>query len=162
MLVGNDDNADLIGVQRRLQARIATLEAEIFPMQEELSRLRIQSDLVGRALNAGSGETGTPDALNEVPTVRASVSDRIFDILKNASEALHVSEIKSRYLAKGYVIPGQGNESNLLVYIVRDHRFVRVSKGTYALSKGEPLGNVVAKPKAKRRRRKKVREKSNG
>jgi len=161
MILTDSHDADLIGIQSRLLKRISELEDEMRPLQEQTVRLKTQLELVERALQVGSPTERSVNSHQGAQTAKASVSDRVFDLLKDAGKSLHVSDILSQYVAKGFAVPGQGKESNLLVYIVRDPRFIRVSKGTYALAQGE-LQPTVATVKVKRRRRKKAKGKSNG
>jgi hypothetical protein len=154
-------DADLIGIQSRLLKKISEIEEEMRPLREQAVRLKAQLELVERALQVGFPSDHSASSPQGTQTTRSSVSDRVFELLKDAGKELHVSEILSQYVEKGFTVPGQGKESNLLVYIVRDPRFIRVSKGTYALAQGEP-SQVVTTVKVKRRRRKKAKGKSNG
>ena len=148
---------ELQGVADRLRMRIQELETEIAPLQEQLSRLRVQLEFVDRALNARTdGSQSSVQSPIAEPSTKPGVAERIFEILRDAGRPLHVSEIKTQYERKGWQIPGQGNESNLLVYIVRDSRFTRVSKGTYALMADGAPPAVPSKPQRKRRRRKRT------
>jgi len=135
--------------------RIHELEAEIGPIQELLSRLRVQLDFVERALSAGSAAPSPQVEVSDGTSPKPNVSDKIFEILRDAEHPLHITEIKNLYVSKGFTVPGQGTESNLLVYIVRDSRFARVSKGTYALTEAGVPTKIPTKPKTKRRRRRK-------
>lgn len=155
MKLEEQHEADLEAVANRLRTRVRELEAEILPIQELLARLRIQLDFVERALSAGTTALAPETQAAEVAPSKPNVSDRIFEILRDAGRPLHITEIKDHYMAKGFTVPGQGNESNLLVYIVRDARFARVSKGTYALAEVGVPTHAPAKPKIKRRRRRK-------
>jgi hypothetical protein len=161
MIPTDSHDADLKGIQSRLLKKISEVEAEMHPLQEQVVRLKAQLDLVEKALQVGSKSAGPMDSHQGPAATKSSVPDRVIELLKEAGKALHVSEILSQYVAKGFAVPGQGKESNLLVYIVRDPRFIRVSKGTYALAQGEPHPTVT-KLKVKRRRRKKAKGKSNG
>ena len=147
--------ADLEGVAIRLRTRVRELDAEILPIQELLSRLRVQLDFVERALSAGSTAPPSEVQIADAISSRLGVADRIFWILGEAAQPLHITEIKNKYVAKGFTVPGQGTESNLLVYIVRDSRFTRVSKGTYTLTEPGVAPKIPAKQKNKRRRRRK-------
>lgn len=155
MNIEEHHETELESIANRLRGRIHELEVEILPLQENLSRLRVQLDFVERALSAGTkGPTSPPEVSDSIPS-KPNVSDRIFEILRDAGQPLHVTEIRNQYVAKGFTVPGQGTESNLLVYIVRDSRFTRVSKGTYALTQAGVTTKTPPKPKTKRRRRRK-------
>ena len=155
MNIEEHHETELESIANRLRGRIHELEVEILPLQENLSRLRVQLDFVERALSAGSKGPTTPAEVSDSTPSKPNVSDRIFEIMRDAGQPLHVSEIRNQYVAKGFTVPGQGTESNLLVYIVRDSRFIRVSKGTYALTEAGVPTKTPPKPKTKRRRRRK-------
>lgn len=128
------------------------------PLQEQLGRLKAQLEFIDRALQVGVADDPPRVPSSEIKATRQNVADRIFDLLQEAAQPLHVSEILHQYVAKGFTVPGRGNESNLLVYIVRDPRFTRVSKGTYAIAQSGVVPAPSVRPKAKKRRRKKARE----
>ena len=155
MSIEEHHDTELESIARRLRGKVHELEIEILPLQENLSRLRVQLDFVERALSAGAKGPATPAEASDENVSKPNVSDRIFEILRDAGQPLHVTEIRNRYVAKGFTVPGQGTESNLLVYIVRDSRFLRVSKGTYALTEAGVTAKTPAKPQTKRRRRRK-------
>jgi len=148
----------LVTIRDRLLKQAVGIEEAIRPLQEQLTRVRGQLDFIERALQIGAGIEQPTKPANELQAVKPNIADRVLELLKEAAQPLHISEIRNRYIAKGFTVPGRGNESNLLVYIVRDPRFIRVSKGTYAVAEGGvvPVPNV--KPKAKKRRRKKAKE----
>jgi len=159
MVQQEEFETELQSVANRLRSKIQEVEGELAPLQDQLSRLRVQLELVDRALNAGTDHS---QYSVQPPTggtsTKRGVVDNVFEILHEAGRPLHVSEIKTQYEGKGWRIPGQGNASNLLVYIVRDSRFTRVSKGTYALT-GDSVPPINSnKPKRKRRRRKRGQE----
>lgn len=149
-------NSDLISVRDRLAGQADTIESTLKPLQEELTRIRTQISFIERALAVG-GPSDIESAPSH-PADKSSVADRVAEVLSDAGSALHITDIRTRYVAKGYTVPGQGNESNLLVYIVRDPRFVRIAKGTYNLAAVEDLRKEPPqRTVAKRRRRKKAK-----
>ena len=154
----NTSDADLAGVRARLSEQILSIEETIRPLQEQLSRLKAQAELIERALQVGSGNEHQDALPADNKVAKQNVADRVFDLLREAAGPLHVSEILRQYVARGFTVPGQGNESNLLVYIVRDPRFVRVSKGTYAIAQSGSVPAPSVRPKARKRRRKKAKE----
>jgi hypothetical protein len=147
----NSVQADLEGIRQRLQERLRELEQQLNPLQIEATKVRTQLDLVKKALTTENPPPVQQDGRGTtVP--RNAISGLLERILSEAAQPLHISEIRKRYLAAGNEIPGQGTESNLLVYMVRDPRFIRISKGTYSLAAS---GIAPIKTKTKRRRRRK-------
>jgi len=154
-------DTDLSQIRVRLARRLSELDEQLAPLQAERARLGAQLELVERALSVnGTGMPAQP-APDETPMpvavgARETVPAVVAKILAEAGEPLHISEIRNRYIASGHTIPGRGTESNLLIYMGRDPRFVRVTKGTYALSDGTPAILQTQEPtlkKAYRRRR---------
>lgn len=158
MTANTPPDTDLANIRSRLSDQIAELEGAIRPLQDQLTRSKAQLDLIERALQVGTGVQQATHSTSESAVAKPNVTDRVHDLLTEAGRPLHVSEIRNQYIAKGFTVPGQGNESNLLVYIVRDPRFIRVSKGTYAIAPDGDVPALTIKPKAKKRRRRKAKE----
>lgn len=155
-------DTDLSQIRERLSRRLSELDEQLTPLQAERARLSAQLELVDRALSVnGTGVPAKPAAdavtASSIPAGPSEMVPAVVaKILAEAGEPLHISEIRNRYMAGGHTIPGRGNESNLLIYMGRDPRFVRVTKGTYALSDGNPNIVQTQEPilkKARRRRR---------
>jgi hypothetical protein len=147
----NEDRLD--DWRAALEARIAALDAQIRPLQAELEKTRQQLDLVRKLLQLqGARDLDVPAGSRpELPPPDhvgpdGSVADVIAAVLAEAGEPLHISEIRTRFLATGRAVPGQGTDSNLIAYITRSTRFERVAKGTYRLAR------VTREPPASRSR----------
>jgi hypothetical protein len=160
-MIGSVDS-DLSRIREMLSRRLSELDEQLAPLQAERSRLGTQLELVERALSV-DGAGGPAKAAADstlVPAaaagLRETVTAGVAKILAEAGTPLHISEIRSRYIASGHTIPGRGTESNLLIYMGPDPRFVRVTKGTYALFGGTSAIAHAPEPtfkKAQRRRR---------
>lgn len=157
---------DLSQIRGRLTRRLSELDQQLAPLQAERVRLGAQLELVERALSVdGTGTTinGPADSAVEPPVAagpREAVTAGVAEILAEAGTPLHISEIRNRYIATGRTIPGRGNESNLLIYMGRDPRFVRVTKGTYALSDGTTAIAQTQEPPLKKQRKRRRRRRS--
>jgi hypothetical protein len=145
--------------------QIAEWEAALASEREELARRRGQLDAqlqqVSRklellrqmkSLEESPGEDGTATRVAAVsaegrPTP-ASVREMTKGILTQSGRPLHISEIHRQFLNNGYPIPGGGTPFNILAHIVNDKSFVRVARGTYALSGTVPEDQVL--PRAPR------------
>lgn len=150
----------LLGWRAELESHIAAVEGQIQPLQVELEKARQQMDLVTRLIRLQQGETSVEPVSATRPAPHAAgesegtVADVIAGILEQEGGALHISEIRSRFIDTGRAVPGQGTDSNLIAYITRSSRFVRVAKGTYALaSAGQSSGSRPTRARRKRRRR---------
>ncbi len=152
----------LLAWKNQLEARLNELGQQIAPLLAEHERLRQQIDLVQKLLRLATGTT-PEESVKSVHTTSGwqtqgpgdeSPAGVIEAILHDAGGPLHISEICKRYLATGRMIPGQGSYSNLIAYIVRSPKFVRVSKGTYGLL---PPGEEPQTRQTSRRRRRRSR-----
>ena len=155
-------DTDLSEIRERLARRLLELDQQLTPLQTERTRLSVQLELVDRALSVNGTRVPANAATDAAtaPSIAAGPSEMVpaivAKILAEAGEPLHISEIRNRYIASGHTIPGRGTESNLLIYMGRDPKFVRVTKGTYALSNGNTNMVRTQEPplkKAHRRRR---------
>jgi len=84
----------------------------------------------------------------------ASVREMARRILTELGRPLHISEIHRQFLNRGYPIPGGGTPFNILAHIVNDKTFVRVARGTYALTGTVPEEQVLPRTPRTRRIRK--------
>jgi multidrug efflux pump subunit AcrA (membrane-fusion protein) len=155
MAAALDDAVQIEELRAQLQSRLAQIEGQIQPLQAEAAKLRTQLDLVTKLLHVTKADGTILEPSQPVSTSASvapgkAVADNVAEILVNAGQPLHVSEIHARYLRTGQPIPGKGTEANLLVYMVRDRRFTRVAKGTYALGNS---ATTIAKAPVKRRGR---------
>jgi hypothetical protein len=146
---------EIEALQQRLRDRLDEIQRQIDPLAVEAGRIRTQLGLVDKLLKVSRGEE-TPSAevaMNGQYGNGRNIADTIARILAESATPLHISMIRQAYLREGNRIPGKGNESNLLAYVVRDPRFVRVAKGTYGLAEHGFIP-PVAKGRRKRRKRK--------
>jgi hypothetical protein len=154
-----DTGGQIEELRGRLQTRLTEIEEQLRPLQGEAAKLRTQLDLVTKLLHVTTGNGTVP---KQAPALANDISgktvaDNVAEILASAGESLHISQIRDRYVESGRTIPGKGTYANLLAYMVRDRRFVRVAKGTYALSGRTALPAEPAKRRRKRRRKAIVR-----
>jgi hypothetical protein len=160
----DDVDTDLLQIRERLACRLSELDEQLVPLQVERARLHAQLELVERALSVngtGAPAKPVPEMAATEPVAagpRETVPAVVANILAEAGVPLHISEIRNRYVASGHAIPGRGTESNLLIYMGRNPRFVRVTKGTYALSDGtstiaQAQESTLTKVRKRRRRR---------
>jgi predicted ribosome quality control (RQC) complex YloA/Tae2 family protein len=144
-------------LEARLRARLKEIEDQLRPLQSEAAKLRAQLELVTKLLHVTKAD-GTPVESPQQASAPAAfgsgktVADNVAEVLVAAGQPLHISQIRDNYLKTGRTIPGKGTYVNLLAYMVRDPRFVRVAKGTYALSGKTALPAKSAKRRRRRRR----------
>jgi hypothetical protein len=146
---------EIEALQQRLKDRLDEVQRQIAPLALEAGLIRTQLALVEKLLKVSRGEGPPPDevAINGQHGNGRNVADTIARILAEAASPLHISMIRQAYLQDGNTIPGKGTESNLLAYVVRDSRFVRVAKGTYGLTE------QGFRPHTRKRRRKRRKKK---
>jgi hypothetical protein len=149
-----DTGGQIEELQGRLQTRLTEIEEQLRPLQGEAAKLRTQLDLVTKLLHVTTGNGTVPKQASALASDISgkTVADNVAEILAGG-EPLHISQIRDRYVEGGRTIPGKGTYANLLAYMVRDRRFVRVAKGTYALSDRTQLPADPPKRRRKRRRK---------
>lgn len=97
--------------------------------------LDAQLQAVRRMRRSGAGVAKTPLPTKEPKEGRSQV-DLAYDILKEAAQPLHISEILSRIKARfGRQIDRESLVSALTKRVARSDRFVRTDKNTFALRK---------------------------
>ncbi len=103
----------------------------------------------------------TPDPIETASTEKrptpGSVREMARKIIAELGHPLHISEIHRQFLDRGYPIPGGGTPFNILAHIVNDKTFVRIARGTYALTGTVPDEQVM--PTAPRTRGTRKRKK---
>jgi hypothetical protein len=78
-------------------------------------------------------------------------------VIAEAGHPIHITEIHRQFVDKGYPIPGGGTPFNILAHIVNDKTFVRIARGTYALTGTVPEEQVLPRAPRKRGTKKKKR-----
>jgi hypothetical protein len=154
-----DTSVRIEELEARLRTRLEEIEEQIRPLRSEAVKLRAQLDLVTKLLHITKAN-GTPAddspprvALSASVITGKTVADAVAEVLAGAGQALHISEIREAYLQTGRTIPGKGTYANLLAYMIRDPRFERVAKGTYALSGASAVPAGYTKRRRRRRRK---------
>lgn len=139
--------------REELARRRGELDAQLQQVSRKLELLREM-----KSLEESHAEVGTA---SRVPTVStesrptpASVREVARRILADSGRPLHISEIHRQFLNNGYPIPGGGTPFNILAHLVNDKSFVRVARGTYALSGTVPEDQVLQKAPRTRKTKK--------
>lgn len=150
------DRSSMEALKEQLVVYLAGLQEKSASITAEIDRTKQQIELIERLLRV-SDAGAAPKATATSGTGGATPSEVIRQILQEANAPLHISEILSRYVARGNRVPGKGTEANLLSYMVRDARFVRVAKGIYTLASGGTAYPSVAKQRTRKRRKRRKR-----
>lgn len=150
--------------EQELSAEVETLRQRSNQIQSELQRSMRKLELVRQMLEVDGQDVQAdqqrgPDGTGPRPT-SITVRDCVRRILQEAGKPLHISEIHQEFLRRGYPIPGVGTAFNILAHIVKNKDFVRLARGTYALSESVPADKVVVARSAERRRRSRRRRAS--
>lgn len=136
---------------RELRCQRDELNAVIVRKEAQARNLRELLESEGylpRDTESGSGSSN------------GSVGDAAYEVIKKTGQPMTYRDVTDRLLEAGVSIPGRSPQANLLAHLVRDQRFQRVGRGTYALAewglrpkrirKSAPKQN--AKPNRSRRR----------
>ncbi len=143
--------------EQELNAQIEALRQRYSEVESELQRSVRKLELV-RQMLAVDEKGIEPQQICAVdssilrPTA-VTVRDSVRKVLEDAGKPLHISEIHQEFLRRGYPIPGGGTPFNILAHIVKNRAFVRLARGTYALSENVPADQILVARDGKRKRR---------
>jgi hypothetical protein len=130
-----------VGIEEA-RAEMARLKANVSIMEERLqlvSRLievetRVESEDAGPM--SGERSEANPEAAAPPRSPDDELETEVEGILEAAGKPMHISEIRSELLLRGFPIPGRGDDANIIVRLRKDGtRFVRTARGTYGLPK---------------------------
>ncbi|HEV2757138.1 MAG TPA: hypothetical protein VG318_15330 [Actinomycetota bacterium] len=127
-----------------LEAALKSKERLISSYRARLARAQQEARLIEQLLML-SNEPGADDAEVAPLTIakapqgrrlspsRHPVVDEVAALLEAEGHPLHISEIMRLLEERKTVLPGKGNQANVIAHIRRDPRFVRPSRGVYGL-----------------------------
>jgi hypothetical protein len=132
--------AELRAWERELLAHEAELAQHLEPLLVRRDAVRAKLELVRRLIRLEDAAEDAPPG-RPVSTVNGSsstVADRLLEavesVLEESGHAMHIRDIRAALARRGVQIPGRGTDANLIVHLRRSARFVRRSRGTYALA----------------------------
>ena len=139
------DELDILKKQRN------EIDAHLQRVSKKLDLLRQMRSLEEPSAAAAPQGAALIAASDSRPTP-ANVREMTKKILAELGRPLHISEIHRQFTGRGYPIPGSGTPFNILAHLVNSKDFVRVARGTYALSGSVPPEQVLPRVTRKRRR----------
>ena len=127
----SDKLQTLLDWERQLHEELVELQAKRNELNEEIGRKETQVRNLRELLEI----EGLPvrDDRNKAASLNCSVADAAYQLINEVGQPLYYKDIAERLMDTGVAIPGRDPQANLLSYIVRDHRFQRTGRGTYAL-----------------------------
>lgn len=155
-LSASEVEAWLAGVRDDLLA----IELKLKPLVEEQQRLQARESLLRDLLNSfgvpkpigaaihGSAEPRPRSSANG--SVGQYVNERAMEILRDVGEPLHINELHTRFLQRGFNVPGAGRPANLIVHLRRSEEIVSPHRGIYGLV--EQVGPVERKVARRRKK----------
>lgn len=118
---------------------------ELINIQQKLKASEERLELIERLLELEG--YSKPEVSSQNVTQSLDLLDECEIILREAGKSLHIKEIHSKLLEKGVVIPGKGNQANVITRLQRSNdKIVRTGRGTYGLPE---FGEEEVKPKKK-------------
>ena len=142
--------------ERSLAAELEEMKKRRVGLDTDIQQRSKKLDLVRQMLALEAGDSGARDiqvsGSAEVRATPAGVREAARVILTDAARPLHINDIHRQFIDRGYAIPGGGTPFNILVHLVKSSGFVRVARGTYALTGTVPDAQVL--PKQPRRPKK--------
>ena len=124
-----------------LKNKLKVLEREISTLRNKVSDLfkniTAKQEQMHHILELLAIEGYDPTTKEKIDAGDVHITDIAFNILNNDSsnDPLHYRDLANLIQSKGFYIPGKDPAANLLSQINRDDRFIRVSSGTYGLTK---------------------------
>ncbi|MBI2917612.1 MAG: winged helix-turn-helix domain-containing protein [Chloroflexi bacterium] len=128
-----DDKLEaLLDWKHRLDDELGELRAQRDELNEAIARKETQ----GRNLRELLESEGyvAEDAMDGKQPSNGSVADAAYELVKKVGQPLYYKDLADRLIDAGLSIPGRDPHANLLSYMVRDQRFQRTGRGTYALA----------------------------
>jgi hypothetical protein len=155
-----DIEAWLAGVR----AEIERVGAAIEPLMAEQARLREREALLLKLLRTldDGAQTATSTAAVTAVVSEASrmiqgsvleyVSSGVLEVLReHGGGPMHINDIFSKFMAKGFRVPGAGRPANLTAHLARCEGIVSPSRGFYALKQSQPEEARIRRRTARRR-----------
>ena len=143
-----------------IQRRVRDAEAECVALRERIAVDQEEEQLLTRILSIRRGEPARNRRLAPIPPTSLAHSEArpadtllqtVIDELTSSGRPLHISDLMRLLALRRMTIPGAGTQANLITYLRRDPRFVRASRGMYALSEW----GIDAMPPTRRLKRRK-------
>lgn len=143
-----------------IRRRVKDAETQCAALRERIAADREEEQLLARILSIRRGEPiQNRQAAPGPPTIPRdsdarpgdSVLQAVIDELTSSGRPLHISDLMRLLALRKVTIPGAGAQANLITYLRRDPRFVRASRGMYALSEW----GIDAMPPTRRLKRRK-------
>jgi hypothetical protein len=165
----NSDPMPLDAVEQAVEAirrRITDAETRCAELQKRIAVDREEERLLTRLLSLRRGElvqnneatAPSPRVPNDSPARPAdAVLQAVVAELTSAGRPLHISDLMRLLALRRIDIPGAGTQANLITYLRRDPRFIRSSRGMYALKE---WGIDAMPPARRRKRRKRIRSRT--
>lgn len=136
--------SSLIDAQRELQLLVDLAELRGLEVDRPRELTREPSTEPGR-----NGSSDEPAGRVSSPAKMALLG-AVVEILAQRGEPMQIRELMATVQERGVVIPGSGQQANLIAHISRDDRIARPRRGYYALRE---WGVEDAKPTTRNRRR---------
>jgi hypothetical protein len=146
-----------------IRRRVSEAETECAALRERIAVDHEEERLLARILSIRRGEAIQNThavAISEIaarhsdPRPAATLLQAVLEELNSAGRPLHISDLMRVLALRKVDIPGAGTQANLITYLRRDPRFVRASRGVYALAE---WGIDAMPPTRRRKRRKRAR-----
>lgn len=148
-----------------LEGALAARERFVAECRPHLARAEQEIRLIRQLLSLRDGAAAEENGLtltiattaqgSPLPRSRHPVVDHVAQLLEAEGHPLHISEIMRLLDEQEAALPGKGDQANVIAHIRRDPRFVRPSRGVYALAEWGLRGSLEPADDGRRRRIKK-------
>lgn len=129
-------DADRIQALLQWQRQLADQLAELWSRRDELNEAIARKETQARNIREllQSEGYGVEGIVGNLRPPNGAVADAAYELIKDGGQPLYYKDLADRLIDAGLPIPGRDPQANLLSYVVRDQRFQRISRGTYALA----------------------------
>lgn len=128
----NEKLQPLLEWKRQLDEELAELRTKREELCEVIARKESQARNLRELLESEGYQA--EESRNGVEPPKHSVVDAAYELVSAGGQPLYYKDLADRLIDAGVSIPGRDPQANLLSYIVRDQRFQRIARGTYALA----------------------------
>ena len=139
----------LVAIREQLILSVEESRTELARLKAKISVMEERLQLVSRLIEVDARAEADPvdnDPSNQVITDPGApktfvgseddLETEVEQILETNGKPMHIADIRSELLSRGFPIPGRGDDANIIVRLRKDgSRFTRTARGTYGLPK---------------------------
>jgi hypothetical protein len=138
-----------------VEADLRMLGEKLEPLLDEQRRLEERQALLQGLLRSFEQAASNGSSASRSPKGTGSVAryviDRAVEILGDEGRPLHINDLHSKFVERGFTVPGAGKPVNLIVHLRNTDEIVSPMRGIYGLA--DQVEVVAQKPRRTKRRK---------